>query len=527
MGPRRFGLSILTKIFLGFAAVIASFGGLAAYGEYESQKAVSTLRLVAQDYIATVRAIDELGATQRITMAYLGGLDESKVARDWLKTVRNLRPASLQRARRSVAGIRTRRLPPGERAFFARVESELVRIAAGYASDERRFEELYARLDARDMERAQSARLELERRERDLWQRLKKLRQGLEDHVRELSDRAATDQAQSRWNLLGLTAVALAVALVVWIVVFRTLSPIRRMRETAAAVARGDLDQRLAIRRADELGLLAEEFDRMTEALVARDERLKAQARDLIQAERLATIGKMAAHITHEVRNPLSSIGLNAELLQEEIGRLSSGSDGKEAMALIESIGREIDRLTAITEEYLRFARLPDPRSQPEDLLELARSVVEFVRAELESSGLSVELRVLARPPAVTVDEAQIRQALMNLLRNAREATPAGGAVTVEIDRHEGWAVLSVRDSGPGISPDHAGQIFDAFFTTKEQGTGLGLPLVRQIALAHGGTIECKSDPGRGATFVLELPAADSTGPSDEQARTSHAQGAT
>lgn len=520
-------MSILTKIFLGFAAVILSFGALAGYGEYENQKAVTTLRLVAQDYVATVRAIDELGASQRITVAYLGGVDESMVARDWLEAVRNLRPAVLRSARQSIAEIRARGLPAGESAYFARVDRELDRIAAAYAADEPRFEELYARLDARDMERAQAARRDIERQERQLWQRLKKLRKGLEDHARELSERAATDQAQSRSNLLGLTAVALAVALVVWIVVFRTLSPIRRMRETAAAVARGDLDQRLAIRRADELGLLAEEFDRMTEALVARDERLKAQARDLIQAERLATIGKMAAHITHEVRNPLSSIGLNTELLQEEIGRLSQGSDCREAVALLESIGREIDRLTAITEEYLRFARLPDPRRQSEDLVEIVRGVVEFVRAEIESSGLSLELRVLAVPPAVAVDEAQIRQALMNLLRNAREATPPGGAVTIELDRVGAWAAISVSDSGPGIEPEHVGQVFDAFFTTKEHGTGLGLPLVKQIALAHGGSIECTGARGRGATFVLKLPPAEPTSNEGEPARAAHAQGAT
>lgn len=506
VGPRRFGLSILTKIFLGFAAVIASFGGLAAYLEVQSQRAVETLRLVAQDYVGVLEQINDLEASHRVVVVYLSpALEERFVARSWLSDIRRLRPARIRQVREAILSIRHNRdLPVAEPAYLAGIDRQLGRIERTSQANEPLFDELFARLDTRDLERANEVRLLLARSERSTERRFTRLRQGISLRMRLLAQGVAAEQERARANLLGLLALAFAVALVVWILVFRTLSPIRRMRETAAAVARGDLQQRVAIRRNDELGTLAEEFDRMTDALVTRDERLHEQAVELIAAERLATIGKMAAHITHEVRNPLSSIGLNTELLAEELERL--GADAAEARALVASIAREIDRLGDITEQYLRFARLPAPRRQPEDLPELVKSVADFVRLEVESAGLVLEVDAPPMAP-VPLDEAQIRQVLVNLLRNAREATPRGGTIRVATRREGEVAVLSVADTGAGVPLDVVPQIFDTFFTTKEHGTGLGLPLVRQIVMAHGGTIEVDSAPGQGTTFLVRLPA--------------------
>ena len=505
VGTRRLGLSILTKIFLGFAAVIASFGGLAAFLEVQNQSAVETLRLVVRDYVQASKRLHELEASHRVASSFLSGiLDERSVlARSWLSRARVLRPGSIRAVREKIADIQRQDLPPGESRYLDGVDRELRRIAAGAAEDEPVFDALFAQIDARDIVRARETLRVLNRREGDIGRRLSRIGNGIFRRMNDLSQRVAEQQTRSRANLLGLLALALAVALLVWIVVFRTLSPIRRMRESAAAVARGDLRQRVAIRRNDELGLLAEEFDRMTDALVARDERLHAQARELIAAERLATIGKMAAHITHEVRNPLSSIGLNTELLAEEVERL--GPEATEARSLVAAIAREIDRLGDITEQYLRFARLPEPRRQSEDLGELVRSVAEFARPEVESAGLNLDVHVPSTPP-VSIDEAQIRQVLVNLLRNAREATPRGGRIRIATGLSDDTVELAVSDTGPGVPREVVPLIFDAFFTTKEDGTGLGLPLVRQIVLAHGGTIRCESAPGQGTTFLVRLP---------------------
>jgi signal transduction histidine kinase len=239
----------------------------------------------------------------------------------------------------------------------------------------------------------------------------------------------------------------------------------------------------------------------MVAALAARDKRL-------IQSERLAAIGRMAAHVTHEVRNPLSSIGLNVEMLEEELANA-----GAETKDLLSAIHKEIEHLRGVTEEYLRLARVPNPQLEPEYLGELASSTAQFLRPELSAGGVDLELDVAETLPLVAMDEAQIRQVLLNLLKNAREAMPDGGKVRLSVRAADDGVVVRVEDDGAGMEPEQRERIFDLFYTTKKLGTGLGLPLSQQIVLAHGGYITCESVPGNGTMFELWFPVADSTGP--------------
>lgn len=226
----------------------------------------------------------------------------------------------------------------------------------------------------------------------------------------------------------------------------------------------------------------------------------------LIQTERLAAIGRMAAHVTHEVRNPLSSIGLNVDMLGDEIH-----DPGSESKKLLESIQQELERLESITEEYLRLARLPEPSLTPEDPSHLLRDTAEFVRREMDASGVELSLDLAAQLPAVAMDEPQLRQALLNLLRNAREAMPDGGVAKLEATRYESGVRIQVHDEGAGIGEEEREHVFDLFYTTKERGTGLGLPLTQQIVVAHGGRIACKPRHPQGTTFEVWLPAAAQT----------------
>jgi signal transduction histidine kinase/HAMP domain-containing protein len=222
----------------------------------------------------------------------------------------------------------------------------------------------------------------------------------------------------------------------------------------------------------------------------------------LIHTERLAAIGRMAAHVTHEVRNPLSSIGLNVEMLEDEMPSMN-----EEARALLRAIHREIDRLTGITEEYLHLARMPEPRLTPDDPADLVHQVAEFVRPEMAAAGLELVVRTPRSLPQVPMDEQQLRQALLNLLRNAREASPGGGTVELSAGpSDDGGVALEIKDHGVGMEPDVREHIFDMFFSTKQRGTGLGLPLTQQIVIAHGGTIRCESEVGAGTTFRIWLP---------------------
>jgi signal transduction histidine kinase len=269
------------------------------------------------------------------------------------------------------------------------------------------------------------------------------------------------------------------------------------LREHTRQIAGGDYARRTGIASRDEIGDLAREFDAMAAAIEEREHRL-------IRSERLATVGRMAAHITHEIRNPLASLGLNVELLGDEVG-----ADNQEARKLVTSIGKEVDRLSEITETYLRFVRLPKPKLEREDLGAIATSVVEFAGGELALAGVTWSIDIEPGVPEVLADESQIRQALLNLVRNAKEAMPSGGRLRIDVgSSEEGLVRLALTDSGPGISRENLHQVFEPFFSTKAKGTGLGLALVQQIVSEHGGRIEVDCPPEGGTRFTILLPAA-------------------
>jgi signal transduction histidine kinase len=191
-----------------------------------------------------------------------------------------------------------------------------------------------------------------------------------------------------------------------------------------------------------------------------------------------------------------------------------------EAKQLARAIVKEVDRLTEITEQYLRFARLPRPRLEREDLGAIAASLLAFLRPELEKRGVTVDARLDGTLPAVSADESQLRQALLNLMRNAAEAMPAGGTLVVTAHALDPRTVeLTISDSGEGIAAENLPKIFDPFFSTKEGGTGLGLALTQQIIVEHGGRIEVSSEPGHGTTFVVRLVAAGPIAPTAPNAQ--------
>jgi len=229
-----------------------------------------------------------------------------------------------------------------------------------------------------------------------------------------------------------------------------------------------------------------------------------AQNAELIAAERLATVGKMAAHVAHEIRNPLSSLALNLDLLEEEIGPANP-----EAIALHRAVRTEVERLTALSERYLSVARKKPPRLDEEDVAGVCTEAFQAMRPDLERHGVAGKLDLEPDLPAVRVDEGLLRQALDNLLRNAREATPTRGTVTLGARRtEEGGVEIRVDDEGPGIAPELRERLFEPFFTTKNHGTGLGLVITREIVESHGGAVDCAPLRPVGTRFSIRLPPA-------------------
>lgn len=240
--------------------------------------------------------------------------------------------------------------------------------------------------------------------------------------------------------------------------------------------------------------------------LVAHDITAQVQAKaELIHSEKLAAMGRMAAHIAHEIRNPLSSLGLNLELLEQDLRAVHLGNPAMSSS--FDGMRQEIERLTRITEEYLGVVRLPAPRLEREDMVEVVKATLALLRNEMAQHQIEIEVQVEAQLPKVMLDESQFRQALLNVLRNAQEAMPEGGRVVIEVVKFEQGIAVRVRDEGIGMSEEQKARSFELFFTTKEKGTGLGLSLTRQICESHGGRVRVLDSPGKGTIVELWIPA--------------------
>lgn len=221
----------------------------------------------------------------------------------------------------------------------------------------------------------------------------------------------------------------------------------------------------------------------------------------LARSERLAVVGQMLAQITHEVRNPLNALSLNAELMADELAQLD-GDKQTEAWDLLGTISNEVERLTEVTGHYLQLARRPRADLVPTDLRSVVEDVVRLVRPEHDQLGVELSTRIEA-PEHVLADGNQLRQALLNVMRNAVEA----GATQLElvvrpVDEH---LVLALQDNGPGMSEEEAERAFDPFWSSKATGTGLGLAITKQILEDHGGYVDVTSSSA-GTRVALALP---------------------
>jgi signal transduction histidine kinase len=223
-------------------------------------------------------------------------------------------------------------------------------------------------------------------------------------------------------------------------------------------------------------------------------------------AEKMATIGTMSAHLSHEIRNPLNAAKLQLTVLERRMARLPEDARAslQEPLALVQG---EIERLNRILTDFLQMARPQAPGTAAVDLQAVAERVLDLLEPQAMAAGVRLERR-FETIPRISGDLGRLQQALMNLVLNAIQATPKGGWVRIELARQPKHAIAIVEDSGPGIPLDAQRKIFEPFFTTKEGGSGLGLPLVHSIIEQHGGSIALDSADG-GARFMIRLPLFD------------------
>jgi two-component system, NtrC family, nitrogen regulation sensor histidine kinase NtrY len=305
--------------------------------------------------------------------------------------------------------------------------------------------------------------------------------------------------------LVGGSGIVIGVMLGWW-TTERITRPVERLAAGARAVAQGDWSTRVEVASHDEIGELAQAFNRMTAQILEQQERA-------LQAERVAAWRELARRLAHELKNPLFPLQITIENLQrarqrperefDEVFRESTGT-------LLE----ELANLKTIVGRFSDFAKMPAPQFEIVDVNEVVNGVMKLHEAQLRKAPLhdgprAIEslVELAGGELKIRADRDQLRRAFGNLVLNAMDAMPAGGTLRVATAHIENGARLSVSDSGQGLTEEECARLFTPYYTTKQHGTGLGLAIVQSVVSDHHGKISVESQPGRGATFIIDLPA--------------------
>jgi nitrogen fixation/metabolism regulation signal transduction histidine kinase len=314
-----------------------------------------------------------------------------------------------------------------------------------------------------------------------------------------------------RRYIIIVTSVLVALLVVSSAVISRLMArrisqPITELAHATERIAKGDLEHRVMVNAKDEIQSLVADFNKMTEELLENK-------KNLIRAERIAAWRDVARRIAHEIKNPLTPIEIAIYRIKK---RLDSESAETATTATTEtlknrqvieesldSILKEVTALKTIAQEFSAFAKLPEPKFEHLNVNDAVRSVLELYSSS--SQNVAVKTHLTENLPAVLADEDQMRSIIANLVKNAFEAMPAGGTLTVATSLLSGWVRIEITDTGPGIPQDIREKIFDPYFTTKPTGTGIGLALAYRILTDHKAKISFKTGEA-GTTFVVDLP---------------------
>jgi len=297
----------------------------------------------------------------------------------------------------------------------------------------------------------------------------------------------------------GAVAICAVMIVVLALLIHR---PVRELQEKIARVGAGELDAEVKFaNRNDEIGDLGRNFNQMVRQLrEGRDEIQRLHQTQMSRAEHLATMGELAAGLAHEIRNPLAGIAGVIEIIGRDLPASSP------ARAVVKEVRQEVLQINRIVSDLLECARPKPPETRLSDINATVEHAVMFSRQQALSKSIDIEFRHQSVPLEVEHDSNQVNQVLLNLLLNSIQSIDHRGKITVTVERHDGVATIAVTDTGRGIAPEHLPHIFRPFYTTKGNGTGLGLSLARRIVEEHGGRIEVISTVGHGSTFTVFLP---------------------
>ncbi len=307
-------------------------------------------------------------------------------------------------------------------------------------------------------------------------------------------------QIRSAALLSGGAGILLAILLSGWAAA-RVTRPVEQLARAAREVASGNWNTQVSVTSSDEIGELAESFNRMTRELLAQKEHL-------VQAERVAAWRELARRLAHELKNPLFPLQLTVENLVR--ARQQSPQQFDEIFQESSStLLAEIANLKAIVSRFSEFSKMPQPQFQQVQLNDLVQNVARLFQAQLRATKhVSVECKLELTEPMepIAADPDLLHRALSNLVLNAMDAMPHGGTLTLRTRQDRDLSYVEVSDTGTGLSAEECERLFTAYYTSKPHGTGLGLAIVQSVISDHGGRIGVRSESGSGTTFVIELP---------------------
>jgi signal transduction histidine kinase len=302
----------------------------------------------------------------------------------------------------------------------------------------------------------------------------------------------------------GITAT-LALFLGLFLTRFVT-DPIQELIATMERAERG-LEARVQVKSSDDIGRLGEAFNSLLSKLERARRRVERyHYEQMKRADRLASIGEMAAGIAHEIKNPLAGIAGVIQVLKKDV------PSGDTKRAVLDEVLSQVERIDKAVRNLLSFARPPEPKMTLVDVNELIGKLIDFLSPQFAKHGITAERRLTAGLPWLVLDPDLMQQALLNIALNAIKAMQEGGKFTVETHTeapdgdNPGVIKIVFKDSGEGITPENLSRIFSPFFTTRQQGTGLGLSITQRIVEQHNGELSVASAPGQGATFTITLP---------------------
>ena len=305
------------------------------------------------------------------------------------------------------------------------------------------------------------------------------------------------------------------------------VNPLKRLVKVAQGIGEGDLGQRAAVDYENEIGTLAKAFNQMVERLTEKHSDLQQaikQLRDtqaeLVSSEKLASVGRMAAGVAHEIGNPLTSILGHTEILHKRLKRKRL-KDGEVLLDLVERTRKETERINRIIKDLLQFSKPPSPHREDVDVNRLVQDSLNVVSVQPRFKAISVDLLFAEDLTSAQGDRDQLQQVLVNMLINASDAMPDGGYLSIRTDQEKQWVIIAIKDTGVGIAAEDLGKIYDPFFTTKspDKGTGLGLSLSLKIIDELGGRIKVQSKKGKGTEFIVYLKKAEKGSVKEKRSR--------